>query len=300
MATVRTISGKQGERKNLFCILVCSLFLSSVAIAAGNLNVSENFNSCRSLRSMARIYMACGDYAKAQPLAEQALIMAKDTNASNAELCSSLIDLAYLYKDIGRLEDAESLCSLGLRLQEKVYYKDHPYIAYTLRILSDIYQGQGRYTEAQLTLDRAMDVMLKSHPADEPVMAPFLVDKAKLLAAQNDLAESEIYYQKALNLINNSYGPDHLYTATVLGNVASLYVQEGRYSEAESLIIRTLAIQEKVYGPNHRFLAPTLATMAKIRRANGNNISAEKLEQRISDVRTNKQLSAGYIARAFN
>jgi len=299
MAT-KTISGKQWKRKNLFCILVCSLFLSSVAIAAGNLNVSENFNSCKSLRSMARVYMACGDYAKAQPLAEQALIMAQDTNASDAELCSCLIDLAYLYKDIGKLDDAESLCSLGIRLQEKVYYDDHPYIAYTLRILSDIYQGQGRYEEAQLVLNRAMVIMLKSHPADEPVLAPFMVDNAKLLAAQGNFTESEIYYQKALNLINNSYGPDHLYTATVLGNLASLYVQQERYAEAESLIIRTLAIQEKVYGPNHRFLAPALATMAKIRRANGNNISAEKLEQRISDARTNKQFSSGYIARAFN
>jgi len=43
-----------------------------------------------------------------------------------------------------------------------------------------------------------------------------------------------------------------------------------------------------------------MATMAKIRRANGNNISAGKLEQHVSDVRTNKQFSAGYIARAFN
>ncbi len=298
MVTIKTPSQTKWGKRNFVCVLACSLFMSSIA---GGINQNgDNIRSCRSLRSMARIYMACGDYAKAQPLAEQALIMAKDTNASDAELCSSLIDLAYLYKDIGKLDDAESMCSLGLRLQEKVYYKDHPYIAYTLRILSDIYQGQGRYEEAQLVLNRAMDVMLKSHPADEPVLAPFLVDKAKLLAVQGNFTESEVYYQKALSLINNSYGPDHLYTATVLGNLASLYVQQGRYAEAESLIIRTLAIQEKVYGSNHRFLAQTWATMAKIRRANGNNISAEKLEHRISNVRTNRQFSAGYVARAFN
>jgi len=299
MVTIKIPSQTKWGKRNFVCVLACSLFMSGIA-SGNNPNTGDNIRSCRSLRSMARVYMACGDYAKAQPLAEQALIMAKDTNASDAELCSSLIDLAYLYKDIGRLDDAERMCSLGIRLQEKVYYKDHPYIAYTLRILSDIYQGQGRYTEAQLTLDRAMVVMLKSHPADEPVMAPFMVDNARLLAAQGNFTESEVYYQKALNLINNSYGPDHLYTATVLGSLASLYVQQERYAEAESLIIRTLAIQEKVYGSNHRLLAPTLATMAKIRRANGNNISAEKPEQRISDVRTNKQFSAGYIARAFN
>ena len=297
MVTIKTPSQTKWGKRNFVCVLACSLFMSGIAGGINNPNTGDKSRSCRALRSMARIYMACGDYAKAQPLAEQALIMAKDTNASDAELCSSLIDLAYLYKDIGKFEDAESMCSLGLRLQEKVYYKDHPYIAYTLRILSDIYQGQGRYTEAQLTLDRAMDVMLKSHPADEPVMAPFLVDKAKLLAAQNDFAESEIYYQKALNLINNSYGPDHLYTATVLGNVASLYVQQERYAEAEALITRTLEIQEKVYGPNHRFLAPTWVTMSKIYKARGDDAKAQELLQKAATAMENNQYLANTAAK---
>ena len=80
--------------------------------------------SSRSLRGMARIYMATADYAKAQPLAEQALSIARQKNADNEELGFCLIDLAYLYNCRGQLESALDRCRLGLKLQEKIYYKN--------------------------------------------------------------------------------------------------------------------------------------------------------------------------------
>ncbi|MFA5784067.1 MAG: tetratricopeptide repeat protein, partial [Phycisphaerae bacterium] len=107
------------------------------------------------LRTMARIHLAVADYDQAQVLAEQALSVAQKTNADDAELAYCLIDLAYLYNCRGNLEQAEKMCGLGLKLQQKIYYPKHPYLAYTLRILSDIYRGQGKYQQANETLDSA-------------------------------------------------------------------------------------------------------------------------------------------------
>ena len=103
---------------------------------------------------MARVYIAGGNYAMAQPLAENALTLAKAKDDSDSELCKCLIDLAFLYKNQGRFSDAQEVCKLGLELQKKIYYKDHPYVAGTLRILSSIYQGQGKYHLARETLDQ--------------------------------------------------------------------------------------------------------------------------------------------------
>jgi tetratricopeptide (TPR) repeat protein len=127
--------------------------------------------------------MACGDYAKAQPLAERALDFAKKAGASDSEMCLCLIDLGYLYKNQGKLADAERLCEQGLELQEQVYNKDHPYVAYTLRVLGSTYQGQAKYRTAQLVLDRALAIMKRNYMKDDPIIAPFQVDIAKLLVA---------------------------------------------------------------------------------------------------------------------
>ncbi len=155
------------KSKTLFLVLVLGLVLLKGSIADGKPLQGKKSPPCKTLRSMARVYMAYGDYAKAQTFAEQALALARTKNASDSELCLCVIDLAYVYDNQGRLSEAERMCKLGLKLQQKVYYKKHPYIAYTLRILSSIYQGQGRYRDARLALERAMAIMLDSHSADD-------------------------------------------------------------------------------------------------------------------------------------
>jgi len=106
---------------------------------------------CKALRAMARVYMACGELEKARPLAERALELAGKTAATDRELSACLIDLACLYKSQGEFANAEDMCRNGLALQAKVYGEDHPYIAYTLRILSEIYREQGRFEQGAAT-----------------------------------------------------------------------------------------------------------------------------------------------------
>ena len=110
--------------------------------------------------------------------------------------------MAYIYNKQANLDEAEEMCKLGLKLQEKVYYKEHPYVAYTLRILSSIYQGQGRYQDSRRVLDQALAIMLKSHQPEDYVIAPFQVDIADVLVAQGDFQNAESYYHQALDLIN--------------------------------------------------------------------------------------------------
>jgi tetratricopeptide (TPR) repeat protein len=229
------------------------------------------------LRLKARVHMAYGDYAKAQPLVEQALTSARTNNACDSELSSCLLDVAWLYRHQGKLADAKKMCKQGLKLQEKLYSKNHPNMAYTLRVLGSIYQAQGKYRRARRVLNRALAIMQNNYMEDDPIIGPFKVDIARLLAAQGDLGEAEAYYLPALSLVNKSHGPGHLYTAGVIGSIARLYTLQERYVEAQPLIKRTLAIQEKVYGPDHHLLAPAWLTMAKICQAKKDNTQAEKL-----------------------
>ncbi|MHC4721607.1 MAG: tetratricopeptide repeat protein, partial [Planctomycetota bacterium] len=255
---------KQQYIRSLAFILICGIALIRPAPAEGQSALSRTAHSANALRSMARVYMAVGEYAKAQPLAEQAVALARSGGVSDAELSLCMIDLAWLHREQARLADAEKMCIEGLELQEKAYGRDHPYVAYTLRILASVYQDSGKYRLAAPVLDRAMAIMQASHGSDDHVLAGFCADIATLLTAQGSFAEAEAYYSRAMDLINKSYGPNHLYTAGVLGHMAKLYVLQARFAEAETLTERALKTQQEVYGSNHHALTSTWLTIARI------------------------------------
>ena len=281
MAGPKAHSPKQRHIKSLVFVLICSLVLFNSGTVNGKPRLIEKNSSCNALRIMARVYMTYGDYEKARPFAERALTLARTKNASDLQLSLCLIDLAWLYRNQGKLADAEKICKLGLKLQEKVYYKNHPYVAYTLRILSSIYQGQSKYHQAKTALERAMVIMQASHPPNDQVIAPFLVDTAELLVAQGDFEKAESYYQKAMVLIKNSYGPDHLYTANVLASMAELFALQERYAKAEKLINQAIATQEKIYGSDHHLIAPSWLTKAKVCQVKGDHAQAKSLIRKV-------------------
>ncbi len=308
-----------GKVKTRFLVLAFScLGLLIGSVAAGEPQQARKSPSCKTLRAMARVYMAYGEYTKAQPLAERALTLAQKNCESDSELAMCLIDLATLYKNQNKLLDAEKMCKLGLKLQKKALYEKHPYVAYTFRTLGSIYQEQGKYDKAGTALDQAMAIMLDSHTENDKALLPFWVDIAGLLVAKRDFKEAESYYQRVMTLINSSYGPDHLYTANVLGSVARLYTLQGRYDEAEELIDRTIAKQEKIYGPDNHLIAPSWLTKARVCQAKGNYVRSEKLiekalsavrktgnlaiyaklERRVEEIRASSQTTSGPVAKA--
>ncbi len=258
-------------------VMLFTSFVLAPRVAGTETTGPKKAYSHVSLRAMARVYMASGSYDKARPFLETALDLAKSTNASDSDICVCTLDLAYLYKNQGKLDEAETTCLAGLKLQEGIYGTKHPYVALTLRILAEIYRGQGRFQEATDCLERALTIMRAVESDDDPAVAPFKVDMARLLVAKGDLEQAESYFNAALPVIEGSYGPSHLYTAKVLTSVATLRVLQGRCDQAEKLISRALPIQERIYGENHHSLVPAWLAMSRIHQARGDLARAKAL-----------------------
>ncbi len=231
-------------------VVVGLLFLTAVVYAQAAQPADKESNpgySSRTLQAIARIYMANADYDEAEKFANKALDAAINQDGAQEDTIASLVNLAWIYKNQGRFLEAERTCLLGLHLQQQLYYKDHPHIAYTLRILASIYQSQARFPEAQAALDKALSIMHKCHLADDPVVAPFDVDVARLLTAQGRFVQAEDEYERALLLISDYYGPEHLYTAAVLADIAKLYYLQNRFEESRELLDWAIEIQQKTY-----------------------------------------------------
>ena len=277
MAAAKTPSTKGLNRHSIIPALFCVSLLFSFNVGSALARPVGRAYSCGSLRSMARVYMASGGYEKAQPFLVKALNLAKETNASDSEMSACMLDLAYLYMNQGRLAEAETTCLSGLELQEKAYSQSHPYVAYTLRILSEIYLMQARYSEAVDTLQRALTIVRGYSLEDDQELAPFKVDMARLLTAQGDYIKAEAYFTEAMVSIENNYGPNHLYTTKVLCSLATLYVLQQRYTEAEELISRVLPKQQRIYGSDHHFLVPAWLVKSSIYEAEGDLANAKAL-----------------------
>jgi tetratricopeptide (TPR) repeat protein len=283
MAAATTPSTKGLSKPSIIPALFCISFVLFVGFGSTLAAPTGKAYSCGSLRSMARVYMASGGYEKAQPFLEKAIHLARETNVSDSEMSACMLDLAYLYMNQGRLAKAETTCLSGLELQEKAYNQSHPYVAYTLRILSDIYRMQSRYKEAVDTLERALTIVRGYSLEDDKELAPFKVDMARLLTVQGNYAKAESYFTEAMVSIESGYGPNHLYTTKVLCSMAELYVLQQRYTEAEELISRVLPIQQRIYGPDHHFLVPAWLVKSSIYEADGDLANTKSLLEKSLD-----------------
>ena len=93
------LNPKKVRGRILVLVIAVCLTVFNGSMARGDSKPKEKKRFCTVLRTMARVYMAYGDYAKAQPLVERALTLARTTNASDSELSLCLLDMAY---EIGR------------------------------------------------------------------------------------------------------------------------------------------------------------------------------------------------------
>jgi tetratricopeptide (TPR) repeat protein len=182
---------------------------------------------------MARAYMAFGKYEKAHVLAERALAQAKQKKTEDGEMALCLIDLGTVYGYEGLFSQAAAKFEAGVELQKKALFETHPYVAHTLRMLSDIYRRQDNLQQAEEVLrmlsdiyrrqdnlqqaeevlSEAVTIMLDNCDLHSKEMAPFILESAKLQFAKGYSEQALTNYRIALDIYEQDYGSQHLMTA---------------------------------------------------------------------------------------
>lgn len=292
--------------KSLHAWVVCFLML---AAAGSSLEAAiakqDPVKSARMLRSLGRLYMAYGQYDRAEQYIQTALEKAGNPAGDSSERAICLIDMATLYSYQDRLAEAEAMFARGLEAQRAAIGDRHPYVAHTLRNLSAVYRKQGELEKAGAVLDEAFAIMLDYHVPENRVLTPFYIDRAVLLSEQGNREEAEPIFVEMLERIVENFGRQHLYTAEVQKGLARLYLNAGDYGKAGEMLDSALAIQQKIYGPKHQLLIGSYLLMAQVWQgrheeqqmqacfdkavaaADGSNIIAvAKLYERIEQIRT--------------
>ena len=194
-------------------------------------------------------------------------------------------NLAYAYRDAGRLDEAITLHEQTLAARERVLGPDHPNTLTSRSNLANAYRAVGR-------LDEAISLNEQTLAARERVLGP---DHPGALTSRNNLAnayrdagrldEAISLLEQVLAARDRVLGPDHPDTLQSRNNLAVAYRAAGRLDEAISLLEQVLAARDRVLGPDHPDTLQSRNNLAVAYRAAGRLDEAISLSEQTLAVR---------------
>jgi eukaryotic-like serine/threonine-protein kinase len=246
---------------------------------------------------------------RAQASPRFAAIMEPGPGNPAAELYNQLLSLnlrGRTHSRQGDYDKAEKLFLEALETGRKLWNREHPTVAETLRNLGDSLTGQGRYSEAEPILRQAAAMQRKIRGDDHPRLAVALNGLARACFYQGNYSEAEVYFREALEIYRNAAGDWQEELRVRLHNLSLLLDQE-KHAEAERFGGERLELQidvdvsvpldvlsDLVAGellelqgdPSNPDLARTVRLLADLLSAQGNHASAEPLlRQRVDRLR---------------
>jgi tetratricopeptide (TPR) repeat protein len=201
-------------------------------------------------------------YDQAEPFYQLGLEMAAKVGADPSVLIMSLNNLAALYRDQNRFEEAERLFLQLRDILEAQDPADTPELARLLSNLGLLYVAQDRLPEAEPELKRALAIREKSLGKDHPDTATTLNNLGGIYFRQERFKEAEPLLRRALEVREKVRGPNNPETGRSVAYLATFYQMQRLYKEAEPWWRRALAIAEQSLGadiPETRAYAHNLA-----------------------------------------
>lgn len=268
---------KPGDRSRptiaigLIVILCCGVPASAQSPAAQSAKAAE--------------LSRAGKYSEALPLAQAAVAALEKTGPNSRAFAGALNNLAQLYGDLGRDDQAEPLYKRALPIMERAVGTNSSDIAPEMNNLAALYERQGRFAEAEPLFKRALANCERALGPNHPDVGRQLNNLATLYERQDRHANSEPLFRRALAIYEKAAGPEHPAVATLLSNLGQVLKVEERYGEAEPLIRRSLAIHEKAQGRDHPDVARSLNNLADLYQRQHRYDDAEPLFRRALSIR---------------
>jgi CHAT domain-containing protein/Flp pilus assembly protein TadD len=226
-----------------------------------------------------------GDYAKAEPLFNQALVIRKVAlGEKHPDYATTLNNLALLYQAMGDYVKAEPLCKQALVIRKEALGEKHPDYATTLNNLALLYQAMGDYAKAEPFYKQALEIVKEAYGEKHPYYATTLNNLALLYQAMGDYAKAEPLFNQALIIRKEALGEKHPDYGGALNNLSLLYQDMGDYSKAEPFYKQVLEIVKEAYGEKHPYYATILNNLAILYKAMGDYSKAKPLLKQVLEI----------------
>ena len=224
----------------------------------------------RLLGTIGTVYGSLGVYDRSAALLERALDLRRTTlGLENADTAQSMQSLAEAWRELARLDEAETLHREALAIKRRI--GDTPSsIAASLNDLGLTLSERGKYVEAEPLLREAIAAWRRLAPDTPADVAVGLNNLAQTLRQQGRLDEAATTLDEAIAIRRRRFGNDHPLLANVLGHLGQVRNAQGDLARAEPLLREALAIRRKAYGDDHPDTATAFNNLASLLHDAGN------------------------------
>jgi tetratricopeptide (TPR) repeat protein len=203
--------------------------------------------------------------------AEEFLILAKEIRQKQpgkeySDLARTLHQLADLYREEGKLKEAEQLYQRELSLWENVKEEDYRLdLSRCLHGLALLYRGWRSYEKAEPLFTRAIPIRLNLLGENDLHTAWLQGDLGEFYCSMQRYDEGRPLLERAIEVIKAAPngGPEHPLVGLYLRDLGG-YCKRDEPEEAEKLLAQAVEIQKKVYGSNHLHVAKTIYFFAEL------------------------------------
>jgi tetratricopeptide (TPR) repeat protein/CHAT domain-containing protein len=236
---------------------------------------------------------------KALPIAEEARVVAGEIGVFTPETAFSHNNLALVYANVGRSEEAAKLYKHALEIMDESLGSDHFEVATTLYNLATLYGSIDRHSEAQALLERAVSIRMKTNDGEPLQLALMLSELGIQYQAQGVYEKATSPFLKALEYRERVLGKSHPDVALALHSLAINYSQMGLYNDALPLYKKALAILEEKFGRNNSDVIRIYGSIAEIYSAQGRYSESERFYKRAIDIDRHKPGNESRVAMNF-
>jgi tetratricopeptide (TPR) repeat protein len=210
------------------------------------------------------------------------------------------LNLAVLYRDLGKTADADSTFQQALKISENAFGPESPEVVTCLDYYSNFLQSSKRDAEAADVQARAKSIRDKAYAQgrkeaianarktldlktrglgpEHPDVATAMIQLADVLPSQGNFAEAERLYKSALAIRDRNENKSPV--GDVLMSLVGFYIDQSKYAEAEPFCKQEIAIYEKIPSEYYR-LVGALRQYSQIMKATGRSAEAVPIDNQI-------------------
>jgi tetratricopeptide (TPR) repeat protein len=184
----------------------------------------------------------------------------------------------------GDINTALNYFKQALKIDEKVFGKDHPNVATDVNNIAVVLQDKGELEAALQYLQKALEIDEKVLGKNHPKVASDVNNIAMVLKDKGDTEAALQYLHQALEIDEKALGKDHPNVATDVNHIALVLKDKGDTEAALQYLHRALEIDEKVFGKDHPKVAIRVNNIAMILQDKGDIKASLQYLQRALEI----------------
>ena len=153
-------------------------------------------------------------------------------------------DLALVYREQGRLDDAEALLNEAVDTYKRELGLEHEAALTVRHNLAGVYAKRGEHARAAERYSEVVEAKTRVLGEHDPGTLLSMTNLAAELGPQ----EANAAYVEVLDAMREHLAEEHPYTLRTMNRLADLHVEMGHREEAEALLFEAHEVCERAFG----------------------------------------------------